>query len=160
MWCWKGKEIHFWKKMCNTVWKALQLMYALRLDLHLKLRWLIIISYLGVQNAHTENPFSAVIYLPRRSLLFISKVPQMLEFCFWAWYAVLTSTLCLAVKFSKEGEKAWIPVPTSVRNIMFVRNAVGNETRMVLYPECSLGQEQATRPFFLVGKWPSQRLQC
>lgn len=72
----------------------------------------------------------------------------------------LTSSLCLAARFSQEEEKTWIPVPTSVGSIMLVGNAVGNETCVVLYPECSLGQGQAPRPFFLVGKCPSQRLQC
>lgn len=71
----------------------------------------------------------------------------------------LISTLCLAARFS-PGQKTWIPVPTSVGSIMLVGNAVGNETCMVLYPECSLGQGQAPRPSFLVGKCPSQSLQC
>lgn len=70
----------------------------------------------------------------------------------------LISTLGLAARFS-QGEKTWIPVPTSVGSIMLVGNAVGNETCMVLYPECSQGQGQAPRRSFLVGKCPSQSLQ-
>lgn len=72
----------------------------------------------------------------------------------------LTSTLCLAPRFSQEGEKNWIVVPTSAGSMMLFWKCSRKWNLHGFVSWMFTGARTGTKTFFLVGKYPSQKLLC